>query len=53
MLPAELHQKIKENEMDIETYIENHHIITLQDNALRLLANGTTSIEEIYPLLIN
>ncbi|WP_019037739.1 GspE/PulE family protein [Psychroflexus tropicus] len=48
-----LHRKIKENEMDIDSYIEEKKIKTLQNNAIRLVKDGVTSIEEIYPLLIS
>lgn len=42
---------IKNNALDINHYLEEHHIPTLRENALVLVERGNTSIEEIYPLL--
>nr|WP_299484888.1 GspE/PulE family protein [uncultured Allomuricauda sp.] len=44
---------IKNNVLDIQEYLQERQIMTLKDNALSLMENGTTSIEEIYPLLTN
>ncbi|SNY99673.1 GspE/PulE family protein [Flagellimonas pacifica] len=44
---------IKNNVLDIQGYLEEQQIMTLKDNALSLVENGVTSIEEIYPLLTN
>ncbi len=44
---------IEEQESDVSEYLKENKIATLKDNAISLVANGTTSIEEIYPLLIS
>lgn len=44
---------IKNNTSDIQEYLKENKICTLRDNALSLVEEGTTSIEEIYPLLTN
>ncbi|MEM7485659.1 MAG: GspE/PulE family protein [Bacteroidota bacterium] len=44
---------IKNNELDIQDYLNDHKIPNLRDNALQLVAEGTTSIEEVYPMLTN
>jgi type IV pilus assembly protein PilB len=46
-----LTQHIKNNELEIDAYLAEHHIATLKTNAIELVKNGTTSIEEAYPLL--
>lgn len=48
----ELAELIKTNQTHIEDYIKSYKIQTLQKNALELIENGTTSIEEVYPLLM-
>jgi type IV pilus assembly protein PilB len=42
---------IKNNALDINEYLKENNIRSLKDNALLLIQEGTTSIEEIYPLL--
>ncbi|NAS12387.1 GspE/PulE family protein [Poritiphilus flavus] len=42
---------IKSNALEIEDYLEDHDITTLQENAIALVRSGITSIEEVYPLL--
>ena len=44
---------IKQNDQDIEAYLKQHHIKTLKDNAIALVRQGVTSIEEVYALLID
>ncbi len=44
---------IKNNALEIHDYLDENNINTLRDNALFLLENGETSVEEIYPLLTN
>jgi type IV pilus assembly protein PilB len=46
-----LTQHIKNNELEIDDYLAEHKIATLKTNAIELVKNGTTSIEEAYPLL--
>ena len=42
---------IKNNDLEIDTYLTEHNIATLRTNAIALLKEGTTSVEEVYPLL--
>ncbi len=49
----ELVDKIQEKELDITEYLKKEGIQTLQSNAIRLVREGITSIEEIYPLLVD
>lgn len=42
---------IKQNELEIDDYISNQKIATLKSNAIELLIQGQTSIEEVYALL--
>ncbi|MFD0862229.1 GspE/PulE family protein [Sungkyunkwania multivorans] len=42
---------IKNNALEIDHYLEENKIRTLKDNAIQLLIEGTTSIEEVYALL--
>ncbi|MEN1784422.1 MAG: GspE/PulE family protein [Bacteroidota bacterium] len=44
---------IKNNTLDIEDYLKDNKIPTLRDNALQLVKEGVTSIEEVYALLTN
>ena len=44
---------IKNNDLEIDTYLEEHHIITLKQNATELIKQGMTSVEEVYALLID
>ncbi len=46
-----LMQPIKENHLEIGAYLAERHIGTLQSNAIQLVQEGTTSIEEVYSLL--
>jgi len=48
----ELVNAIVEKKQDIYTYLRDNKIATLQDNAIQLVKDGVTSIQEIYPLLI-
>jgi type IV pilus assembly protein PilB len=42
---------IRENFSEIDNILKDSNILTLEENAIKLIQNGTTSIEEIYPLL--
>lgn len=42
---------IKQNDLEIDNYIIERKIKTLKSNAITLVKNGITSIEEVYPLL--
>ncbi|MCB4797217.1 GspE/PulE family protein [Neotamlana laminarinivorans] len=44
---------IKNNDLEIDPYLNTYNITTLQKNALMLIEQGVTSIEEVYSLLIN
>lgn len=44
---------IKNNQLEINDYIKERKIDTLKGNALRLIQEGTTSIDEVYALLID
>jgi type IV pilus assembly protein PilB len=48
----ELSALIKNNQLTIDNYIEEKKIITLKKNALLLIKEGTTSIEEVFSLLL-
>ncbi|MCC9070887.1 GspE/PulE family protein [Flavobacterium sp. F-65] len=49
---SELSALIKNNQLDINTYLEENEIFTLKKNALSLIKNGTTSIDEVFSLLL-
>lgn len=42
---------IKQNDLEIDDYIAKHNVSTLKTNALSLVRQGITSIEEAYALL--
>jgi type IV pilus assembly protein PilB len=48
----ELSNLIKNNQLAIDHYIEEKEILTLKKNALSLIKDGTTSIEEVFSLLL-
>lgn len=50
-ITQELVEKIKSNSMQIDDYLHTKNINTLKSNAIQLVRNGTTTIEEIYSLL--
>ena len=52
-ITKELVQKIQDKELEVLQYIKEQKINTLQSNAIQLVAEGITSIEEIYPLLLS
>jgi len=47
----ELIENITGKKTEIEAYLKENKISTLKDNALILVANGVTSVEEIYSLI--
>ena len=49
----DLVEKIQEKELDVSEYLLKNNIRTLQYNALDLVVQEQTSIEEIYPILIS
>jgi type IV pilus assembly protein PilB len=44
---------IKHNDLEIEAYLNEHNIVTLKTNAIDLIKQGITSVEEVYALLID
>lgn len=50
-ITRELAEVIKSNEFNIDNYIKENNIRTLQHNAFELLAAGETSLDEVYPIL--
>ncbi|WP_298537768.1 GspE/PulE family protein [uncultured Algibacter sp.] len=44
---------IKQNDLEINNYLKEHHISTLKHNAINLIKQGVTSVEEVYALLID
>lgn len=52
-ITKDLEIAIKQNELEIDQYIKNHKIRTLRSNAVRMILDGTTSVEEVYSLLIS
>ncbi len=51
-ITKELVQKIQAKELEVLQYMKEQKINTLQSNAIQLVGEGITSIEEIYPLLL-
>ncbi|MFC4816020.1 GspE/PulE family protein [Flavobacterium sp. GCM10023249] len=49
---AELSNAIKDNQFSIENYVIEKNLTTLQKNAVELISNGTTSIDEVFSLLL-
>ncbi|MCD0464996.1 GspE/PulE family protein [Flavobacterium sp. ENC] len=49
---SELAALIKSNQIDIDSYIEENDIFTLKRNALSLINDGITSIDEVFSLLL-
>ncbi|MDL5514713.1 GspE/PulE family protein [Arenibacter sp. M-2] len=47
----ELSIPIKSNHLEITEYLEKNKIDTLKSNAMQMIINGTTSIDEVYTLL--
>lgn len=44
---------IKQNDLEIDGYLKEQHITTLRDNAIDLVRQGMTSVDEVYALLID
>lgn len=47
----EVKEFINQNRLQIDTYIATHSIKTLKSNAIEMIENGNTSVEEVYSLL--
>jgi type IV pilus assembly protein PilB len=50
---ADLSAMIKNNTLDISEQLKLKKVRTLVDNAFELFANGSTGIDEVYPILLN
>ncbi|CAL2085587.1 GspE/PulE family protein [Tenacibaculum sp. 190524A05c] len=48
-----IEKAIKKEELEIEDYLSENNIKTLKDNAIQLIKEGITSIDEVYSLLIS
>ncbi len=44
---------IKNNDLEIDTYLKDNNITTLKQNATLLIQQGVTSVEDVYALLID
>jgi type IV pilus assembly protein PilB len=44
---------IKHNDLEIDAYLDEHGIATLRTNAINLIQQGISSVEEVYALLID
>lgn len=51
-IDKELMGLIKLNTLTIDDYIQQHNLQTLKSNALQLVSSGTTSVEEVFALLM-
>jgi type IV pilus assembly protein PilB len=52
-ITKELVGHIKDNVLEIDDYLEEHAIMTLKKNAMLMIREGISSIEETYALLTN
>lgn len=52
-ITKELGEEIKKNTTTVDDYLKKNNIDKLADNALKLFKAGETTLEEIYPYLIN
>jgi general secretion pathway protein E/type IV pilus assembly protein PilB len=52
-LDADLAFEIKQGNMEITQLLKERNIKTLPENAFTLFADGKTTLEEIYPLLLS
>ena len=52
-IEAELASAIRNNLPEIDEYLKKRHISTLKGKAIDLLRSGETSVEEVYPILLN
>lgn len=49
----ELSEQIKSNNLSVDKLLSDRNIKTLKDNAFELFVSGETTIEEVYPILLN
>ena len=52
-ISKELAVQIKGNALEVDSYLKDNKITTLQHNAVKMIVEGETSIEEVYALLTN
>lgn len=52
-IDREISRSIKEGHFEIDSLLKNRGVKTLSENAFTIFAEGLTSLEEIYPLLLN
>ncbi|WP_394973681.1 GspE/PulE family protein [uncultured Croceitalea sp.] len=52
-ITQELSSEIKNNVLSINHYLKDNKIATLHENALAMVKEGSTSIDEVYSLLTN
>ena len=52
-IKKELIPHIKNNDLEIDDYLVAENITSLKNNAMQLIKDGTTSIEEVYSLLMD
>jgi type IV pilus assembly protein PilB len=52
-IDSELRRMIRESEPEIEGYIKSKSLINLRQSAFELFAEGITSRDEIYPIMIS
>lgn len=52
-IDKELMNYIKNNHLSIDDYLTENKIMTLKDNAVQLIKEGTTSVEEVFSLLMD
>jgi type IV pilus assembly protein PilB len=50
-IDGHLSDKIKAHELNVKAYLQEKNIKSLADNAYAILLEGSTSLEEIYPIL--
>lgn len=50
-ITRDLELSIKQNDLEIEGYLREKKLSTLESNAIRMITTGETSIEEVYSLL--
>jgi len=52
-ITAELETAIKHNELQIDDYLTEQNLNSLKSNAIQMIIEGVTSIDEVYSLLTN
>ena len=52
-ITKDLLKPIKDNELEIDEFLKEKNINSLKINAITMVKQGITSIEEVYPLLTN